>query len=116
VVDPAKLVAKELFRRLATDRLRLNGTQASILQDDSFYISVPSPDVAASLKTPNGDLAVEYKYGRETGKLDLEDTRVVPMLVEMLPESSRKLIENRLPYVWKRLAKNLPDVGQTQKE
>lgn len=103
VVDPAKLVAKELFRRLATDRLRLTGTQASIVQEDSFYISVPSPNIESSLKTANGDLTVEYKYGRETGKLDLEDTRVVPMQVKMLPESSRRLIENRLPQVWKRL-------------
>ncbi len=105
VIDPAKLVAKELFRRLATDRLRLASTQSSILQDDAFYMSVPSPDVAASLKTANGDLTVEYKYGREIGNLNLEDTRVVPMRVEMLPESSRKLIQNRLPQVWKRLAK-----------
>ncbi|MCY2973480.1 MAG: aspartate/glutamate racemase family protein [Planctomycetota bacterium] len=105
VVDPAKLVAKELFRRLAADRLRLTGTQASILKEDSFYMSVPSPNVAASLKTTNGDLTVEHKYGRETGKLYVEDTRVVPMRVEMLPESSRKLIQNRLPQVWKRLGK-----------
>lgn len=105
VVDPAKLVAKELFRRLASDRIRLTGTQTSLLQEDSFYMSVPSPDVAATLKTASGDLTVDYKYGRETGKLDVEDTRFVPMQVEMLPESSRKLIENRLPQVWKRLGK-----------
>ncbi len=105
VVDPAKLVAKELFRRLAGDRLRLTGTQTSILQEDSFYMSVPAPNVAASLKTASGDLAVEYKYGRETEKLELEDTRVVPMQVEMLPESSRTLIQSRLPQVWKRLGK-----------
>jgi len=103
VIDPAALVAKELFRRLATDRLRITGTQSSILKDDAFFMSVPSPNVLATLRTTGGDLTTEYKYGRDTGRLDLEDTRNVPMRVEMLPESSRKLIQNRLPQVWKRL-------------
>ena len=103
MIDPSELVAKELFRRLAADRLRITGTQSCVLEKDAFFMSVPSPDVSSALRTGNGDLTAEYKYGRDIGRLEVEDTRVVPMRVEMLPESSRKLIENRLPEVWKRL-------------
>jgi len=103
LINPAELVAKELYRQLATARLRITGDQRSIATEDTFYLSVPSPDVPPSAKTPNGDLTTLYKYGREPGRLHVEDTRVVPMRLKLLPESSRKLIQNRLPEVWKRI-------------
>jgi glutamate racemase len=103
LINPAELVAKELYLRLAADRMRIVGDQLPMLQKDAFFLSVPSPEVLPSARTSNGDLSVAYKYGRETDRLHIEDTRAVPMQVNYLAESSKKLIQNRLPEVWKRL-------------
>ncbi len=103
LINPAELVAKELFRKLAAERLRIKGDQRSILDEHAFFLSVASPNVEPPARTPTGELTVAYKYGRETGNLQLEDTRVVPMRVNMLPATGRQLIQNRLPEVWKRL-------------
>lgn len=103
LINPAELVAKELFRKLAAERLRLQGHHRSVLNQDTFFLSVASPDVAPLARTPTGELSVAYKYGRKTERFQTEDTRVVPMRVNMLPATSRQLIQNRLPVVWKRL-------------
>lgn len=106
LINPAELVAKELFRKLAVDRLRMKGDQRSALEEHAFFLSVASPNVAPPARTPTGELSVAYKYGRETERLEVEDTRIVPMRVNMLPATGRQLIQTRLPEVWKRLIKS----------
>jgi hypothetical protein len=103
LVNPAELTAKELFRSLATARLRFDSLEKANDQKDLFYISVPDPQWPAIRLTADGGLERDYKYGRSTGQLATEDTRIVPMTKELLPDSSLNLIRTRLPNVWKRL-------------
>jgi hypothetical protein len=102
-VNPAELTAKELFRELAKARLRINDQEQAVVSSDQFYISVPDPNWPQIRLTNDGGLDREYKYNRSTGQLDVEDTRVVPMSTDLLPESSLNLIRTRLPQVWNRL-------------
>ncbi len=110
VVNPAELVAKELFRELARNRLRATGDRMTNQTDLAFYISAVSPNVKASVRTSTGELTSEYKYARQPGRLDLEDTRIVPMTVSELPDASRNLIRTRLPNVWARLSSSEKDL------
>ena len=103
LVNPAELTAKELFRELARAKLRLGNQENRTKQKDQFFISVPDPNWPQIRLTPEGALDRDYKYGRATNKLDVEDTRVVPMATRLLPESSLNLIRTRLPEVWNRL-------------
>jgi glutamate racemase len=103
LVDPAELTAKELFRELARTRLRRDATMASPGDEDQFFLSVAnaaSPEVRLAA---DGSLDRTYKYSRDPGRLDIEDTRVVPMRLSLLPASSLNLIRSRLPNVWERL-------------
>ncbi len=104
LVNPAELTAKELFRSLAKARLHFDSLAKENRQKDQFYISVPNPHWPAIRLIAEGGLDREYKYSRATGQLAIEDTRVVPMTQELLPDSSLKLIRTRLPNVWKRLS------------
>lgn len=103
-VNPAELTAKELFRSLASSRLRLKAGESREGGKDAFFISVPNPASAEAKITAGGTLETGYKYGRVTGRFEVEDTRNVPMDVTTLPESSRSLIQGRLPEVARRLS------------
>ncbi len=103
VINPAELTAKELFRALASAGLRLNGNQQSIAAEDTFFISVPVPDCPGVRLTQDGGLDRDYKYGRQIGQLSVEDTRYIPLQLNLLPQSSLQLIQSRLPEVWRRL-------------
>ncbi|MDZ4851194.1 MAG: aspartate/glutamate racemase family protein [Pirellulaceae bacterium] len=103
LVNPAELTAKELFRSLAQARLRLDSDEKPALERDQFFISVADPNWPHVRLNNEGGLDRDYKYGREAGQRSLEDTRVVPMAIELLPDSSLHLIRNRLPFVWARL-------------
>jgi glutamate racemase len=102
LIDPAELTAKELFRTLARDRIRTTQDKNS-LPNVQFFISVASPHVAVESKTDERSFHYDYKYGRSLNRLDVEDAWVVPMTVDVLPSSSRQLIETRLPNVWRML-------------
>jgi glutamate racemase len=102
VVDPASLTASELFRELARKSLFASSRAADA--KDLFFMSVASPSVADQDRMSDGGLAKDYKYGRDSGRLDLEDTRSVRMVPDLLPATSRSLVRNRLPEVWKRLS------------
>lgn len=106
IVDPAALVAKELFRQLATHRVRAKVDQRAARNRDAYFISVPAPDLSRGSRSATGDLTSEYKYGRDPGHWDREDTRIVPMVAERLPDASRSLIQTRLPNVWARLSES----------
>ncbi len=99
-VNPAEWTARELFRELATARIRASESTGR----DTFYLSIPNP-VRSDLKlTADGGLEKDFKYSRQPGELDREDSVNVPMTRERIPVTTRKLIETKLPEVWKRLA------------
>jgi glutamate racemase len=104
IVDPAELTAKELFRELA--RTKLFAAPASIepRYEDGFYMSVANARCREAQRSADGSLDRDYKYGRQPGRLDLEDTLNVPMKISLLPPASVNLIRSKLPEVWKRLS------------
>ena len=107
VVDPASLTAKELFRTLALERLRAtaataadpaaNASSAADAENPHrFYISV----VAASPPDATAEAPWQQaKFRRPTGRLDREDTRVVPLRADMLLPQTTEMIRGRLPHV-----------------
>ena len=101
VVDPAELTAKELFRELARQQLRRKSQTSA--ESDAFFISVANSRLSGVRIAADGGLDRNYKYGRSPGRLDVEDTIVVPMTRTPLPTTSRNLIQTRLPSVWSRL-------------
>lgn len=102
-VNPAELTAKELFRNLASARLRLKAGVSSSLDHDTFFISVPNPACPSTKIADNGSLDAAYKYGRDTGRFDVEDTKNIPMQMIALPKASVSLIRDKLPEVARRL-------------
>jgi glutamate racemase len=97
-VDPAEWTARELFRTLASARLR---SRSLPTEPDLFFLSIPNPLRKDLPLTPEGGLQKDFKYGRETGALDREDTVNAPLRRNDLPAVGRKLVEGRLPAVWK---------------
>jgi hypothetical protein len=45
-------------------------------------------------------LDANYKYSSQAGDLKVEDTIVVPMSRNQLPETGRSLVREKLPAVW----------------
>ncbi len=105
-VDPAALTARELFRELARARLRLKAGEKCVLARDQFYLSVPRTESPGIKLAADGGLDREYKYGRLPGRLDIEDTKNVPLVPAMLPAPSARLLQERLGAVWQRLGGN----------
>lgn len=103
LVNPAELTAKELFRSLASARLRLKQGETALLEHDAFFLSVPNPACPSVQLAENGSLDTAYKYGRTPGHLDVEDTKNVPIQLSTLPAASVRLIQEKLPEVAKRL-------------
>ncbi len=104
-VDPAEWTARELFRELARAGLRLKPGERGRLQEHAFYLSVAHPDGTDLKLAPDGGLDRDFKYGRLPGQLEREDTVNVPLRAEGLPAVGRKLIETRLPRVWRAMTK-----------
>ena len=103
VVNPAELTAKELFRSLASARLRLKPGEYRAAEAEAFYISVANPVFPGVQLAPDGSLDKDYKYSRDHGRLNVEDTRIIPMRAAALPAPSLNLIRAKLPEVSKRL-------------
>lgn len=101
-VNPAEWTARELFRELAAAKMR---AKAAPPIQDSFFLSIPHPHIRSLPLTADGGLEKDFKYSRLPGELDREDTVNLPMTPERIPGTTRKLIETRLPQVWKRLSK-----------
>ncbi len=105
-VDPAEWTARQLFRELASSKLRRREAPLAA-EKDHFFLSVADqtdPTLSGNRLNPDGSLTDAYKYGRETGRFD-EDTIVVPMTRAVLPEAGRKLVSEKLPAVWGRVGK-----------
>ena len=103
-VDPAEWTARELFRELARSGMRLRTGESCRVRDHGFYLSVPNPGMPALPLAADGGLAQAFKYGREPGKLEREDTLNAPLRGEDLPAVGRGLVEKRLPGVWRAMA------------
>jgi glutamate racemase len=102
-INPAEQTAKELFRELAKGKLRAKASAGgSSAPTSTFFISVPNPSALDVKLSPDGSLDASYKIGRKTGQPDREDTKMVPMTMETLPETSRALLE-KLPVVAEQL-------------
>lgn len=104
IVDPAELTAKELFREMARRKAFRAADDASFADRDLFFMSVANAKCTEARFNPDGSLERDYKYSRQPGHLELEDTICVPMELTLLPSSSVNLIRSKLPEVWKRLA------------
>jgi len=100
-VDPAEWSARELFRELASAHLRLRPGEGREGREDRFYLSVPHPD--SPLSESGERLDPEYQYGRDPGNPGKEDTVVVGLTREGLPEAGAALVREKLPEVWRRL-------------
>lgn len=103
-VNPAEWTAKELFRQLASARLRRSPDTQSGTAKNLFFISVPHPTSPGVQLAETGALDHAYKYGRNPGNLGIEDTLNIPLTLDQLSAASRNLIETKLPQV----AKHLP--------
>jgi len=106
IVDPAELTAKELFRELARSQKRNVRGKFQPEQDVAavrFFMSVANPSCKEAKRAADGSLDRDYKYSRQPGRLEVEDTLCVPMRVSLLPPTSVQLIQSRLPEVWSRL-------------
>lgn len=104
-VNPAEATARELFRELAKARVRLQAGETSALEHHQFYLSVPRPEAGGIRLSTDGSLDKDYKYSRLPGDLDIEDTRNIPLTPALLPSTSLKLVQERLPTVWKALSR-----------
>lgn len=100
-VDPAEWTARQLFRELATAKLRRREAPGAG-EKDRFFLSIADRTLSGERLNPDGSLTDAYKYGRETGSF-VEDTLVVPMTREVLPEAGKKLVSGKLPAVWERV-------------
>ncbi|MCA9058268.1 MAG: aspartate/glutamate racemase family protein, partial [Planctomycetaceae bacterium] len=100
-VDPAEWTARELFHALAQGRLR--NPESGATGNDMFFLSVPNPASPGIELDDSGGLTSDYKYGREAGHWDLEDTRNEPLDPHALPPATLRLIQDKLPAVWQRL-------------
>ena len=105
VIDPASVVARDLFRRLAERRALAHSPQLtdSGKTSDLFFMSVPNPRFDQAPLTPAGGLESGYKYGRTAGHLAIEDTLAVPLRWKLLPTSGAELVRRHLPEVARRL-------------
>lgn len=103
LVDPGARTAQQLYRRLFLER-RLNRdgdeTPPSLHR---VFISVPTPAVAAELRTKDGGFSSVYKYGRQAGTFDVEDVRIIPLDPAVLPDAARDLLKQHAPRTWRSL-------------
>ena len=100
LIDPGLLTARQLYRQLAIQKLLTQGELQRTPRVEQIFISVPSPTVASSNLANDGGLAGEYKYGRNAGNADQEDTRFVPLTVDQLPEVLIELLKSHCPNIW----------------
>jgi glutamate racemase len=102
-VNPAQATARELFRELARAGLRLKQDERGLPDHPQFYLSVPRPESPGIRLTEAGALQRDYQYSRVPDRLEIEDTKNVPLTPALLPPGSAKLVSERLPAVWTEL-------------
>jgi len=103
LIDPGQLTAKQLYRQLFIKRQLVRGESKNPPFVERIFVSVPAPRVVDSIRTSDGGLTSEYKYGRMAGNPENEDTYFVPLTKELLPPSLVDLLKNNCPTIWKAL-------------
>ena len=103
LIDPGQLTAKQLYRQLFIKRQLIRGESKFTPQIERIYLSVPAPQIASTLLTTDGGLNSEYKYGRDAGEPEREDTRTIPLTIDVLPMSLVELLKNQCPNIWKKM-------------
>lgn len=66
----------------------------------AFFISTANDECPGVRLSSSGVLDNGYKYGRNAGALEIEDTLVIPMTRHQLPDTSRALVREKLLAVW----------------
>lgn len=99
-VNPAQATARELFRELASARLRLQAGEKCLLPRGQFYFSIPRPECPGIRLAATGALDRAWQYSRLPGRLEVEDTKNIPLTSGLIPANSAKLVSERLPAVW----------------
>ena len=107
-VNPAEFTARELFRDLARNRLRATRDGRQPPEIAHSYISVPNPDSREARLNPDGTLDTAYKYSRDPGRMDLEDTIPIPMSEAPTVLKSLSGLSHALPKVWTQLTRLSP--------
>lgn len=97
IVDPAETTAADLYRLLRDRNLRATAPRTD---GDRFFLSVANPLAAGVALDPEGGLTKAYKYSRDAGHPEREDTVVVPMTPARLPASGAALVREHLPATW----------------
>jgi glutamate racemase len=120
-LDPAELMARQLYEKLVGSGLLSEPRAASNLTVDEFYISVPNAALPGVKLADSGGFTYEYKYGRDPGHFDREYVKCVPMSGANLSPAVRETIRTRMPLVWSRLVtfsqksprtRDLPDAAR----
>jgi glutamate racemase len=105
IVDPAETTAAELYRTLTARKLW--ATHAT-LSTDRYFISVANPRAPGVQLAADGGLATAYKYARQPGQPEREDTEVVVLTPDTLPASGAALISHHLPHAWAGIQQQSP--------
>ena len=108
-VDPGQYTARELYRGLFLRKQLLRGGEQSVADADWFYVTVPSPTLAANQKEAfTGALTAEYKYGRHPGDFRRDDVRTMPVAYNAEALAAALAWRDKLPNVAKRLPGSRP--------
>ena len=102
-VNPAEFTAKELFRQLATDRLRADRASVQAPRVAGAFVSIPNSNWPGVKLDPSGSLDADYKYSRRSGSPGREDVWCVPMKEQPALLQSLSGLAHALPHVWSAL-------------
>lgn len=99
-VSGPRTTAADLYRLLTEQKLWSTATKSA---RDLFFISVANAHAAGVQLDAAGGLTTAYKYARETGHPERDDTVVVPKRSGILPASGAALVHDHLPATWAEL-------------
>lgn len=102
-IDPALNAAKECYLALREAALFNKEGQNSTLKG---FISVPADNLPEGASDQAGNLAFDFKYGREVGQ-ELSYVKVVPFSLENINKDNLNRIRERLPLSYSLIEKNL---------
>ena len=100
LIDPGLLTARQLYRQLFIQRLMVQRDSQKLPIVNRIYLSVPADTLSPSILSADGSLTSRYKYERSAGTPELEDTRVVPLTIELLPAILADLMQSHCPSIW----------------
>ena len=103
-VNPGEYTARELYRGLFLRKQLLRRGEECVAKSDWFYVTVPSPTLAADQKEPfSGAITTAYKYSRLPGDFQRDDVRTMPVAYNAEALAAALAWNDKLPHVAKRL-------------